>query len=93
MSNFKNVSNKDKIDLINFLFNRYRMAKLKNENQCLVRIIDQIISFLDEDSRLIITNEFMYKSKNSWYLDYYSKSTYYRLKNEAMINFLDCLPI
>ncbi len=93
MSNLRDIPNKEKIRLINTLFKGYRVAKLKNENDCLVRVIDQIISYLDEDSQLIIIKEFMYKSKSSWYLEYYSKSTYYRLKNAAMINFLDCLPI
>lgn len=93
MSNLHNVSNKYRGCLIHCLFDRYRRAKIRNEGECLVRIIDTVISFLDEDSRLIITNEFMYKSKSTWYLNYYSKSTFYRLKNEAMIHFLDCLHI
>lgn len=53
--------------------------------------LDIIISKLDDESKRIIHNVFILKLGNEWSNEYYSKSTYYRLKNKAINQFLEQL--
>lgn len=93
---------KDKIKLVDRHIQHYLKAKIQIESKiaCVhlkphivdfYRYVDFTLSQLDEDSKLIITNDFINKNKGYWYLDYYSVSTYYRLRNIAINKFLDCL--
>jgi len=51
--------------------------------------VDYILSQLDEQLSKIIYNEYMVSKKQNWWMYFYSKSTYYRLKNKAMDSFLE----
>ncbi len=93
---------KDKAKLVDRHIQEYLKAKIMIESKisCVhlkphvvdfYRYIEYAISQLDVDSRLIIFNDFMAKNKGYWYLDYYSMSTYYRLRTIAINKFLDCL--
>jgi hypothetical protein len=44
---------------------------------------------LDEQLARIIFNEYLTNKVDNWWIYYYSKSTYYRLKNKAMDCFLE----
>lgn len=62
----------------------------KNNNEELDGICyHKILSIIDADSRRILENDFINVKEPGWYLDYYSKSTYYRLKNIALNRFID----
>lgn len=51
--------------------------------------IDFILEKLDwEESNFIKKEFFSNNYRNGWWMNYYSKSTYYRLKNKAMGKFL-----
>ncbi len=50
---------------------------------------DYIISKLDVESQRIIYSDYVVKQPQYWYLKFYSKSTYYRLKNIALDKFLE----
>ncbi|MEI7668393.1 MAG: hypothetical protein WCI62_05325 [Erysipelotrichaceae bacterium] len=50
-----------------------------------------VLEELSIDERRILVRDFIETSDRNWWMDYYSKSTYYRLKNEAIKHFLDCL--
>ena len=53
-----------------------------------------ILSCLSEESRRIIEKDFLYKDKKDWWVLYYSRSTYYRLKTRAMeeiLYYFNCL--
>ena len=60
--------------------NYYNEIKLK---------VDYILSQLDEQLSKIIYNEYMVTKSQNWWIYFYSKSTYYRLKNKAMDTFLE----
>lgn len=47
-----------------------------------------IIENLDLESRRILHNDFVVRESRDWYMSYYSKSTYYRLKNIALDKFI-----
>ena len=51
--------------------------------------VDYILQQLDEQSAKIIYNDYLVNSTDNWWIYYYSKSTYYRLKNKAMDIFLE----
>ncbi len=51
--------------------------------------IDYILFQMDEELSKIIYNEFFSSKSGNWWIYYYSKSTFYRLKNKAMDLFLE----
>lgn len=51
--------------------------------------VDYILLQLDEQLSKIIFNEYLTVKVENWWIYYYSRSTYYRLKNKAMDCFLE----
>lgn len=58
-----------------------------------VDMVDRYLEDCTQDTRLIIRKDFLEKHDNLWYLEFFSKSTYYAKKKRAMKEFLDCLNI
>ena len=89
-------------EIVNRLFELYRRSlryiQINEElgiargnliaHQEIVRLIELIIEELRSDHRLIITREYMNVPEPSWYVKYYSRSTFYRLRDEAVREFL-----
>ena len=66
----------------------------KEELEKAIQSYEFIISCLSEESRRIIEKDFLYKDKKDWWVLYYSRSTYYRLKTRAMeeiLYYFNCL--
>ena len=66
----------------------------KEELEKAIQSYEFILSCLSEESRLIIEKDFLYKDKKDWWVLYYSRSTYYRLKTRAMeeiLYYFNCL--
>ncbi|MEA5026616.1 MAG: hypothetical protein VB012_03030 [Erysipelotrichaceae bacterium] len=88
---------KEQEKLIKYLMDRYVYLKMStNLLYCcmesdLVMMIDFTINRLDEESRRIINYDFINKKHKYWWNEYYSRTTYYRLKNKAMSQFINCL--
>jgi hypothetical protein len=53
--------------------------------------IEQALEELDHDEHAILTHENLENAPKNWWMDYYSKSTYYRIKHRAYKRFIDCL--
>lgn len=101
------LSKKEKAIIIAEVINVYnqaiakkRLAKASNNNtyftkddQQLIFTIEQALRNCTKETRLIIKNDFIYKQEKDWYLDYFSKSSYYRYQNLAMDEFINCLNI
>ena len=51
--------------------------------------VDYIMSQLDEQLKVLLYNDYFSIREVNWWIYYYSKSTYYRLKNKAMDAFLE----
>lgn len=47
-----------------------------------------IVDTLSSESRTMIFNEFIDQNDKNWWLEYYSRSSYYRAKTRAMEEFL-----
>ena len=63
--------------------------KDKNYYSDLKNKVDYILEQLDEQSTRIIYSDYLVNSCDNWWIYFYSKSTYYRLKNKAMNLFLE----
>ena len=88
---------KDQVKLIDFIVKKYNKQK-QDELQrlyCfdidLVNLIDHSLNRLDQESLRIIHNDFILPKPKQWWNGYYSKTIYYRLKNKAMSQFINCL--
>ena len=53
--------------------------------------MDRNLRECSKDTRCIILNDYLLKSDPGWFTEYYSRSTYYRLKRKAVKEFVDCL--
>jgi len=51
--------------------------------------VDYILMQMDKELSQIIYNEFFSNKVENWWMYYFSRSTYYRIKNKAMDNFLE----
>ena len=66
----------------------------KEELEKAIQSYEFILSCLSEESRRIIEKDFLYKDKKDWWVLYYSRSTYYRVKTRAMeeiLYYFNCL--
>ncbi|RRC92094.1 hypothetical protein EII25_04630 [Erysipelotrichaceae bacterium OH741_COT-311] len=64
--------------------------RLKND-EMIVRYIEELLKHFDEDSYRILYNEYILRKPGKWYLEYYTKSTFYHLKNKATSKLIRCL--
>ena len=58
-----------------------------DRDQRMIRIVDRVLEDCTPETRLIIRKEFLESSSAQWYLDYFSKTTYYRLRRKAVAEF------
>lgn len=67
------------------------LRNLDHENKLNLYIykIDHINKHISKKSLLIITKDYIENVDHIWYLDYFSKSTYYRMKHRAFNEFLE----
>jgi len=96
----EDLSYKELVFNMNFMFSRYpkpwnieevRKEPKGSEKRAVLDRFDSVIAnFSKEEYKRIITKDFIEHADNHWWMSYYSKSTYYRLKREAMIEFLIC---
>lgn len=50
-----------------------------------------ILQHMLEESRQIILNDFINRQDHQWWLNFYARSTYYRIKNKALKELLSFL--
>lgn len=56
----------------------------RDELERVVAAFEIVIQALSPESQLIITNEFVLQKNHEWWLEFYSRATYYRLKTRAL---------
>ncbi|WP_249029826.1 MG284/MPN403 family protein [Tannockella kyphosi] len=56
----------------------------KDELESIIITFECIVSTLSTETKRIIMNEFVEPLDEGWWYEYYSKSTYYRVKSRAM---------
>lgn len=59
----------------------YRFLLDKQQlNNGIIEYVEAIMECFNEEKKEFIENEFIHKQSSNWWQDYYSRSTYYRLK-------------
>ncbi|MGL5205809.1 MAG: MG284/MPN403 family protein [Metamycoplasmataceae bacterium] len=69
------------------LMDENRIKQNKMEINKTKSVFESILELLDQNQQLIIDKEFMNK-KNDWSEDYWSRSTFYKRKNDAINTFI-----
>lgn len=69
----------------------YRLGLCVGETAHLERMVEKVLESLSKEEREILEQEFIWGKDKLWYLNYYSKSTYYRLRKKAINRFINCL--
>ena len=54
-----------------------------------ILIVDTICSLLNQDERKIIKNNFIDIKTKKWWIDYYARSTYFRIQGVAISKFMN----
>ena len=95
------VTYQEKEQLVKFLFDkRNRILALspyqvndsdRRKSDELFDRINYAYRHCEDEHRKILENEFILHMNKDWWYDYYSRSTYYRMKQRAMDEFLHCL--
>ncbi len=68
---------------------RERQAEY-DESRSVIAIVDRSLQDCTRDTQLIIRKEYLENNvQDQWYLEYYSKTTYYRMRKKAMKEFLE----
>ena len=68
----------------------------KDQQQCdelTVALYESALEAMPETYREIIVREFLDESADGWFYNYYAKSTFYRLRQRAIHEFMDCLNV
>lgn len=56
-----------------------------------VETIDAVLDSMDEDAALILRNDYFSTRQAKWYMNYFTRSTYYRIKTRAIDEFVRCV--
>ena len=68
----------------------FYLEKKNNEYYNNVRDkVDYILLQMEERLAFVVVNEYLSTRNDNWWIYYFSKSTYYRIKNKAMNSFLE----
>ncbi|MBW9212284.1 MULTISPECIES: MG284/MPN403 family protein [Terrabacteria group] len=58
-----------------------------------LNLIEKALMTCSTETNWIIRYDYLEKKKNNWYMEYFAKSSYYRLKKVAIVEFLNCLEL
>jgi len=67
--------------------NVHQNAVKLGQQAALVNLFDLILRNCTPETRFIIIHTYIRKDGNDWYIPYYSESTYYRLRKNAVHEF------
>ena len=86
----------EKSRLVDYLFSILRRNSGRNilregETDQYSSVIIDSLHHLPKESRELLMNDYFYRISRNWWQSYYSKSTYYRMKNAALDEMLDGL--
>ena len=61
------------------------------EDAKMVYLVERCLLECSKNTQLIIRKDFLEVPEKNWYVSYFSRSTYYRLKEKAVNEFVQCL--
>lgn len=56
----------------------------KDNLEALVHFVESVFNSLPEDVYRLLANEYLFPRHKEWWLEYYSRSTYYRLRRKVL---------
>ncbi len=65
--------------------------RLKPSDADYLFLIGETLKRLTREEQALLHNDFLSPLSKNWWMEYYSKSTYYRLRHCAVDRFLHCL--
>ena len=80
-----------RMDVYDYVSSENRNSLLVNGDRNWVYIVDRCLKDCSASTRFIIQNEFLEKKNPDWYEKYFSRSVYYRMKKEAVEEFIQSL--
>lgn len=80
------------------IYSKNKYIANKHNEDAIYQYAEYILEVLGVEYSRIILYEYLLKDKSTnidkeWYLEYYSASTYRRLKKEAMKRFISCIQL
>ncbi len=101
------LSYEEQVEMVEYIAKAYRRALRRmdisrivgegnedlDSDKKYVYVIDRTIEDCSPDTRHVIVNEFLHKSNPQWYRGYFSKSRFYKVKRDAVAEFLHCLSV
>jgi len=99
------VTSSDQTNLIHFHASLYQSVTSRQRYQDLVKtgnelkpqdkeylfLIHETLRRLTHEEQRLLRNDFLLPLSKNWWMEFYSKSTYYRLRHCAVDRFLHCL--
>ncbi len=75
------------------LARKLKIFEANNENEAkqFCAVLEVAFQVLSCEELRIFNQEFLLAAEESWWLPYYSRASYYRIKKQAMTKFLNCL--
>jgi hypothetical protein len=70
-----------------------RNAQAYADSLSFIAFVDRILMECSVSSRHVITHDYLMKSDPKWYLSYFSRSSYYAAKKQAVREFIACMRI
>lgn len=80
-----------RMDISKYLGETAESNDAYNHDRDYVYLIDRTVMDCSSDTRHVIINDFLKNSTPKWYVGYFSKSRYYRVRRDAVHEFLHCL--
>jgi len=71
-------------DVAPYKISEEKLQRYKNYK----RLIDSILDKMDRNDRTILINDYFYRKNSQWWVEIYSRSSYYRMKRKALDSFL-----
>ena len=71
-----------------YLYSKFSQSGLSNSELEYCRYVDSVLNLLDFDEKKVMVHEYFSLRSNTsydskWYLDYFSKQRYYKIKQQA----------
>lgn len=60
----------------------------KDALKSMIRLVDDVFESLNDEQRLIIENDYLKPNYKEWWRQYYSRSTFYRMRKKAIDDML-----
>ncbi len=103
-----NLTLAEKKVIVGYFVNLYNQAVAREElrkinrhsylgdienDKTLIYLMDHALTHVSRETQLIIRHDYIFKSSENWYLEYFSKTSYYRYRLQAIDEFINCLNI